>query len=143
MNPMTAPLTLPPPDIDRITGRRRLRRNRRTDWSRRLVRETTLTVDDLIWPIFVIAGENRREPIGAMPGIERLSVDLAAKEAERGARLGIPAIALFPYVDMALRDQTGSEILNPENLMCRATRAIKAAVPEIGVITDAALDPFT
>ena len=78
-----------------------------------------------------------------MPGIERVSADLAAREAERGAKLGIPAIALFPYVDMALRDQTGSEILNPDNLMCRATRAIKAAVPGIGVITDAALDPFT
>ena len=139
---MTAPFT-PRPDVDRITGRRRLRRNRRTDWARRLVRETRLTVDDLIWPIFVVAGENRREPISAMPGIERLSADLAAREAERGAKLGIPAIALFPYVDMGLRDQTGSEILNPDNLMCRATRAIKAAVPNIGVITDAALDPFT
>jgi porphobilinogen synthase len=141
---MTAPFTSTlRPDIDRITGRRRLRRNRRADWSRRLVRETTLTVNDLIWPIFVIAGENRREPISAMPGIERLSVDLAAREAERGARLGIPAIVLFPYVDMALRDQTASEILNPDNLMCRATRAIKAAVPDMGVITDPALDPFT
>ena len=140
---MTAPIPGVRPDIDRITGRRRLRRSRRTDWSRRLVRETTLTVNDLIWPIFVIAGENRREPIGAMPGVERLSVDEAAREAERGAKLGVPAIALFPYVDMALRDRTGSEILNPENIMCRATRAIKAAVPEIGVITDAALDPFT
>ncbi len=140
---MTAPLKPVRPDVDRITGRRRLRRNRRADWSRRLVRETTLTVDDLIWPIFVIDGENRREPIAAMPGVERLSVDLAAREAERGARLGIPAIAIFPNVDMALRDQTGSEILNPDNLMCRAARAIKAAVPEIGVITDAALDPFT
>jgi porphobilinogen synthase len=140
---MTAPFTAPRPDVDRITGRRRLRRNRRTDWSRRLIRETTLSANDLIWPIFVIAGDNRREPIAAMPGIERLSADLAAREADRGARLGIPAIALFPYVDMALRDQTGSEILNPDNLICRATRAIKAAVPQIGVITDPALDPFT
>ena len=81
---MTAPFT-PRPDLDRITGRRRLRRNRRTDWARRLVRETRLTVDDLIWPIFVVAGENRREPISAMPGIERLSADLAARETERGA----------------------------------------------------------
>jgi len=140
---MTAPLKTLRPDVDRITGRRRLRRNRRTDWSRRLVREASLTTDDLIWPIFVIEGENRREPIGAMPGVERLSPDLAAREAERGARLGIPAIALFPYVEMALRDRTGSEILNPDNVMCRATRAIKAAVPEIGIITDPALDPFT
>ena len=140
---MTAPFPGSRLDIDRITGRRRLRRNRRTDWSRRLVRETTLTVNDLIWPIFVITGDNRREPIAAMPGIERLSADLAVREAERGAKLGIPAIALFPYVDMELRDQTGSEILNPDNLLCRATRAIKAAVPNIGVFTDAALDPFT
>jgi porphobilinogen synthase len=139
---MTAPLTVRP-DVDRITGRRRLRRNRRTDWSRRLVRESRLTVDDLIWPIFVIEGENRRESIGAMPGVERLSADLVAKEAERAARLGIPAIALFPYVEMALRDQTGSEILNPDNVMNRATRAIKAAAPGVGVIADAALDPFT
>ncbi len=140
---MTAPLKPLRPDVDRITGRRRLRRNRRADWSRRLVRESVLTVDDLIWPIFVIAGEGRREPIAAMPGVERLTADLAAREAERAAKLGIPAIALFPYVEMALRDQTGSEILNPDNVMNRATRAIKAAVPEIGVITDAALDPFT
>jgi porphobilinogen synthase len=140
---MTAPLKPPFPDVDRITGRRRLRRNRRTDWSRRLVRETTLAVEDLIWPLFVIDGKERREPIGAMPGVERLSVDLAAREAERAAALGIPAIAIFPYVDMQLRDQTGSEILNPDNLMCRAARAIKQAAPSIGVITDAALDPFT
>jgi len=140
---MTAPFSPLRPDVDRITGRRRLRRNRRTEWSRRLVRESRLTVDDLIWPLFVIDGENRREPIGAMPGIDRLSPDLAARAAELGARLGIPAVALFPYVDMALRDRTGSEILNPDNVMCRATRAIKAAVPEIGIITDAALDPFT
>ncbi len=140
---ITAPLSTLRPDVDRITGRRRLRRNRRTDWSRRLVRENTLTVDDLIWPIFVIDGENRREPIAAMPGIERVSADLAAEEAKRGADLGIPAVALFPNVEMALRDQTGSEILNPDNVMCRATQAIKEATPEIGVITDAALDPFT
>ncbi len=140
---MTAPLKPPSPDIDRITGRRRLRRNRRTDWSRRLVRESQLSVDDLIWPLFVIDGTNCREAIKAMPGVERLSVDLAAREAERAAALGIPAIAIFPYVDMRLRDQTGSEILNPENLMCRAARAIKEAAPGVGVITDAALDPFT
>ena len=140
---MTAPLRAVRPDIDRITGRRRLRRNRRADWSRRMVREARLNVDDLIWPIFVIDGENRREPIAAMPGIERLSADLAARAAERAAALGIPAIALFPNVATALRDRTGSEILNPDNLMCRATRAIKAAAPEVGIITDAALDPFT
>ena len=131
------------PDIDRITGRRRLRRNRRHDWSRRLVRESRLAVDDLIWPVFVIDGDDRRVPIDAMPGIERLTVDHVARAAERAATLGIPAIALFPYVDMALRDATGSAILDPDNLFCRATRAIKDAAPQVGVITDAALDPYT
>jgi len=129
--------------VDEITASRRLRRMRKADWSRRLVRETTLTVDDLIWPLFLAEGENRREAIPAMPGVERLSVDLAVKEVERAAKLGIPAIATFPNVDMALRDVAASEILNPDNLINRASRAIKAAVPEIGIITDAALDPFT
>ncbi|MCV0396357.1 MAG: porphobilinogen synthase [Rhizobiaceae bacterium] len=129
--------------VDEITGSRRLRRMRKAPWSRRLVQENRLTVDDLIWPIFVVDGENRREPISAMPGVERLSVDLAVKEAETAARLGIPAIATFPYIDLTLRDETGSHILSADNVINRATRAIKAAVPEIGVITDAALDPFT
>ena len=129
--------------VDEITGSRRLRRMRKAPWSRRLVQENRLTVDDLIWPIFVVDGENRREPIEAMPGVFRLSVDLAAKEAERAAKLGIPAIATFPNVPIGLRDQTGSAILDPDNLINRATRAIKKAVPEIGVVTDAALDPFT
>jgi porphobilinogen synthase len=100
-------------------------------------------VDDLIWPIFLVEGKDCREPIDAMPGVFRLSVDVAVREAERAARLGIPAIATFPNIDMALRDETGSAILDPDNLINRATRAIKAAVPEIGIITDAALDPFT
>jgi porphobilinogen synthase len=121
----------------------RMRRTRRTAWSRRMVAEHQLTVDDLIWPIFIIDGHNKREPIAAMPGVERVSVDLAAREAERAASLGIPAVATFPNVDMALRDVTGSNIVDPNNLINRATRAIKKAVPEIGVITDAALDPFT
>ena len=129
--------------VDEITSGRRLRRMRKADWSRRLVQEHRLTVDDLIWPIFIIDGENRREAIPAMPGVFRLSVDVAVKEAERAAKLGIPALATFPNVDIALRDQSGSEILNPANLINRATQAIKAAVPEIGVITDVALDPFT
>jgi len=129
--------------VDEITGSRRLRRMRKADWSRRLVQENHLTVNDLIWPIFLIEGENRREAVAAMPGVFRLSVDEAVREAERAAKLGIPALATFPNVDLSLRDQTGSEILNPDNLINRATRAIKAAVPEIGVITDAALDPFT
>lgn len=129
--------------VDDVTGSRRLRRMRKADWSRRLVQENRLTVDDLIWPIFVVEGKNVREPIAAMPGVFRLSIDLAIKEAERAARLGIPALATFPNVDLALRDQTGSHILDPDNVINRATRAIKDAVPEIGIITDAALDPFT
>ncbi|TIO53034.1 MAG: porphobilinogen synthase [Mesorhizobium sp.] len=129
--------------VDEITGSRRLRRMRKADWSRRLVQENQLSVNDLIWPIFVIDGKNTREPIAAMPDVCRLTIDLAVKEAERAAKLGIPAIATFPNVELALRDQTGSHILDPENIINRATRAIKQAVPEIGIITDAALDPFT
>jgi len=129
--------------VDEITGSRRLRRMRKASWSRRLVQENHLTVDDLIWPIFLVEGTGRREPVAAMPGVFRLSVDMAVREAERAASLGIPAIATFPNVEMELRDQTGSAILDPDNLINTATRAIKKAVPEIGVITDAALDPFT
>ncbi|MCZ8548093.1 porphobilinogen synthase [Mesorhizobium qingshengii] len=129
--------------VDDITGSRRLRRMRKADWSRRLVQENRLTVDDLIWPIFVVDGRQVREPIAAMPGVFRLSIDLAVKEAERAAKLGIPALATFPNVDISLRDQTGSHILDPDNVINRATRAIKDAVPGIGIITDAALDPFT
>jgi porphobilinogen synthase len=140
---MTAPFNTPLPDIDRITGRRRLRRNRRTDWSRRLVRETVLTADDLIWPIFLTDGEKQRDPVASMPGVERLSVDEAVRDAERANRLGIPAVALFPYTDPSRRDLTGSEALNAQNLVCTACRALKSAVPEIGLITDVALDPYT
>jgi porphobilinogen synthase len=131
------------PDMDAILGGRRMRRNRRADWSRRLVRESTLTTDDLIWPLFLIDGDKVRQPIEAMPGVERLSVDEAVRDAERAAKLGIPAIALFPYTNPARRDETGSEALNPENLVCTACRAIKKAVPEVGVIIDVALDPYT
>jgi len=132
-----------PPDMNAILGGRRLRRNRKAEWSRRLVRETVLTVNDLIWPIFLIEGVNVRQDVASMPGVQRLSVDQAVVEAEKAAALGIPAIALFPFTDPALRDPTGSESLNPENLVCRACRAIKAAVPEIGLIADVALDPYT
>ncbi len=121
----------------------RLRRTRQAEWSRRLVRENTLTPADLIWPIFVVDGANERVPVTSMPGVERLSVDLAAAAAEEAAALGIPAIALFPYTDMKKRSDTASEAYNPENLVCRAVRAIKAAAPEIGVICDVALDPYT
>jgi porphobilinogen synthase len=129
--------------MDEILHGRRMRRNRRTDWSRRLVRETTLTVDDLIWPLFLIDGEKLRQPVEAMPGVERLSVDEAVRDAEKAARLGIPAIALFPYTQPERRDETGSEALNPDNLVCATARAIKKEVPNLGIIIDVALDPYT
>jgi porphobilinogen synthase len=131
------------PDMDAILGGRRMRRNRRTDWTRRLVRETTLTVDDLIWPVFVIDGEGVSTPVPSMPGVSRLSVDLVVREAEKAAALGIPALALFPYTDPSLRDEQGSEALNENNLVCRTLRALTAAVPGIGIVTDVALDPYT
>jgi porphobilinogen synthase len=121
----------------------RPRRNRKADWSRRLVRETELSVNDLIWPLFILEGEKRQEPVGSMPGVVRYSIDEAVKAVAHAARLHIPAIALFPYTDPALRDATGTEAHNPANLVCRAVRAIKREVPDIGVITDVALDPYT
>src|SRR5919107_1287181 len=121
----------------------RLRRNRKAEWSRRLVRECRLSTDDLIWPMFVIDGTSRRETVASMPHVERLTVDETVREAERAAELRIPAIALFPNIDPSLRDADGSEALKGQNLICRAVRAIKAAVPEIGVLTDVALDPYT
>jgi porphobilinogen synthase len=121
----------------------RLRRNRRSEWARRMVRENVLTADDLIWPLFVMDGNNKRMPVPSMPGVERLSVDEVVREAARAASLSIPCIALFPYTDPKLRDEAGSEALNPDNLVCRAIRAIKKEVPDIGVLCDVALDPFT
>ena len=121
----------------------RMRRPRQAEWSRRLMRENRLTTDDLIWPIFVVAGENQRVPISSMPGVERLSVDLAVAAAEEAASLSIPTIALFPYTDLSLRDDRASEATNPDNLVCRTVRAIKAAVPDIGILCDVALDPYT
>ena len=121
----------------------RLRRPRQSEWSRRLVREHHVTTADLIWPLFVVDGENQRSPIASMPGVERLSIDLIVAAAEEAARLSIPAIALFPYTDMSLRDDQASEAINPDNLICRTIRAIKAAVPDIGIICDVALDPYT
>lgn len=121
----------------------RLRRLRRHDWTRRLVAEATLSPSDFIWPIFVIDGANRREPVPSMPGVERLSVDLAVAAAEGAAKLGIPVVALFPYTDPSLRSEDGREATNANNLICRAVRAIKKAVPEIGVLCDVALDPYT
>src|SRR5512134_565336 len=121
----------------------RMRRNRRSDWSRRLVRESALTSADLIWPMFLIEGTGTRTPVASMPGVDRLSIDLAVEAAEEARALGIPAIAVFPNTGPSLRDEAASEAVNPDNLVCRAVRAIKAAVPEIGIICDVALDPYT
>ena len=121
----------------------RLRRMRRDDFSRRLMREHTLTVDDLIYPVFVLEGSNQTEAVPSMPGVERMSIDLLVKEAEELARLGIPAMALFPVTPSDVKTLDGREAWNPEGLAQRAVRAIKAAVPEMGIITDGALDPFT
>jgi len=120
-----------------------MRRLRRHDWSRRLVAESQLSAADFIWPLFVIDGQNRREAVATMPGVERLSVDLIAGAAEEAAKLGIPVIALFPNTDPSLKSDDGREALNANNLVCRAVRAIKKAVPEIGVLCDVALDPYT
>ncbi|HEY8009110.1 MAG TPA: porphobilinogen synthase [Methylocella sp.] len=121
----------------------RPRRNRKADWARRLVRENNLSVDDLIWPVFLCEGENTREPVCSMPGVERFSIDEAVRAAAEAAALGIPALALFPFTDPGLRNEEASEALNPANLVCRACRAIKREVPDIGLITDVALDPYT
>jgi porphobilinogen synthase len=121
----------------------RMRRARQAEWSRRLVRENRLTADDLIWPIFIMDGENKRVPIASMPGVDRVSVDLAAAAAEEAARLSIPTIALFPYTDMSRRNDNATEAVNPDNLVCRAIRAMKAAAPEVGILCDVALDPYT
>jgi porphobilinogen synthase len=121
----------------------RPRRNRKAEWTRRLVRENIVTADDLIWPIFLLEGSKRREAVAAMPGVERLSIDEAVEAAREAHRLDIPALALFPFTDPALRDPQGSEALNPQNLVCRACQAIKREVPGIGLVTDVALDPYT
>jgi porphobilinogen synthase len=121
----------------------RLRRLRRWDWSRRLVREQQLSVDDLIWPVFVQEGTNQRTPISSMPGVERLSIDLLLDAVSDAADLGIPAVAIFPATDPSRKTPDGEEALNPENLVCRAVRAIKEAKIDLGVICDVALDPYT
>jgi porphobilinogen synthase len=121
----------------------RPRRNRQAEWTRRLVRENVLTTDDLIWPLFLTDGTRVRAPVDSMPGVERLSVDEAVRAAEHAAKLTIPCLALFPYTDPGRRDDDGSEALNADNLVCRAIRAIKKEVPDIGVLCDVALDPYT
>jgi porphobilinogen synthase len=129
-------------DMSFLAGRR-LRRSRRTAWSRAMVRETVLTPADLIWPLFVIEGQNERTQIRTMPGVERLSVDLCVEAAKAARDAGIPALALFPNTPDHLRSGNAEEAYNPDNLMCRALSAIKEAVPEIGLIADVALDEYS
>jgi porphobilinogen synthase len=134
--PQYAPIAAPFPTT-------RLRRNRRDAWSRRLVAEHRLDVADLIWPVFVLEGEDRRDPVASMPGVERLSIDLLLTALSEAVGLGVPAVALFPVTPAALKTADGAEATNPDNLICRAVRAAKAALPELGVICDVALDPYT
>ena len=121
----------------------RLRRLRQADWSRRLVQENTLTVNDLIWAVVVSDTADPTEPVDAMPGVERLGLDALADAARRTEKLGIPAMAIFPHIDPAKKDENGSEALNPKGLVPQAIRTIKEAAPNVGVICDVALDPFT
>jgi porphobilinogen synthase len=121
----------------------RLRRNRHDAWTRRLVAENTLSVDDLIWPIFVIEGRNQRIPVASMPGVDRVSVDLLPGHVAAAAKAGIPAIALFPATPLEKKNAEGTEALNPDNLICSATRILKREYPHIGLIGDVALDPYT
>lgn len=121
----------------------RMRRMRRDAFSRRLMRETTLTCDDLIYPVFVVEGQQRREPVPSMPGVERLSIDQLLVEGERALALGIPALALFPVTPPEVKSAAAEEACNPDGLAQRAVRALKAQLPELGVVTDVALDPFT
>ncbi|MDI9331782.1 MAG: porphobilinogen synthase [Alphaproteobacteria bacterium] len=121
----------------------RLRRLRRDDFTRRLVREHNLTVDDLIYPVFVLDGQQRREAVASMPGVERLSLDLLLPVAERCVRLGVPVLALFPVIDPALKTPDGREATNPDGLVPRVVRELKKRFPDLGLLTDVALDPFT
>ncbi len=133
----------PPPPATPLDLSHRPRRLRQTEWLRRMVRENELSAADLIWPIFVVDSRTARTPVPSMPGVDRLSIDEAMREVERAAKLRIPCVAIFPYTDPALRNEEGSEATNPDNLVCRAVRAIKQAVPEVGILCDVALDPFT
>lgn len=129
--------------VSRLFPATRLRRNRRDEFSRRLVREHELTAADLILPVFVLDGEQRREPVPSMPGVERLSIDLLLEEAAELVELGIPAIALFPVTPLEHKSLDAAEAWNPQGIAQRATRALRERFPELGVITDVALDPFT
>lgn len=128
---------------DRSFPTTRLRRLRAQPWSRALTTEHRLHVSDLIWPLFICEGDNQRSPIASMPGVERLSIDLAVVAAQQAASLGIPVIALFPQTPVALKTPNGEEAYNPDNLVCRCVRAVKQAVPQIGLLCDVALDPYT
>jgi porphobilinogen synthase len=119
-----------------------MRRNRRAEWSRRLAAENRVDASDLIWPVFVVEGGDTREPVPSMPGVDRLSINLLVDAVGEAAGLGIPAVAVFPYVAPELKTPDGREAVNPDNLICRAVRAVKAAHPALGVICDVALDPF-
>ncbi|MCA3211138.1 MAG: porphobilinogen synthase [Burkholderiales bacterium] len=121
----------------------RMRRMRRDDFSRRLMREHRVTVDDLIYPVFVLDGKERREPVASMPGVERLSLDRLLPVAEECVRLGVPVLALFPVIEGALKTPDGREATNADGLVPRTVRALKQAFPQLGVMTDVALDPFT
>jgi porphobilinogen synthase len=123
--------------------RTRLRRNRRHAWSRAMVAESRLAPADFIWPVFVQEGRAKRTPIDSMPGVARLTIDELVKDARHAAKLGIPAIAIFPVVPASKKSEDGDEAWNADNLVCRAVRAVKKAVPEIGVVCDVALDPYT
>ncbi|MFC3703159.1 porphobilinogen synthase [Devosia honganensis] len=129
-------------DMSFLSGHR-LRRTRQAEWSRAMVRETSLAPSDLIWPLFVIEGDNEKTAIRTMPGVERLSVDLLVEAARAAREAGIPALALFPNTPDHLRSDNAAEAYNPDNLMCRALRAIKDAVPDIGLIADVALDEYS
>ena len=121
----------------------RLRRNRRNDFSRRLVREHRLSPDNLIYPVFVLDEKGVRQPVASMPGVERLSIDLLAPVAEQCLELGVPVLALFPVIDPALKTPDGREAANPDGLVPRAVADLKRRFPELGVLTDVALDPYT
>ncbi len=131
------------PDFPGRFPQNRPRRNRRHEWSRRMIRESHLAVDDLIWPVFIHEGDNLREPISSMPGVERLSIDLMVEAVGNAQQLGIPAVALFPATDPAVKTPDAREAVNEDNLICRAVREIKKSCPDIGVMCDVALDPYS
>lgn len=129
--------------LNRAYPQTRLRRTRQLPWIRNMVRENSLSVHDLVWPIFLVDGRNERQPIASLPGVERYSIDIALQEIKHAVDLGIEAIALFPVTPADKKDNEGSEAVNPDNLVCRALQSIKQVFPHIGLICDVALDPYT